>query len=165
MVTSFFRPLPSMMVLVWTETEYNFPKEFGINHFIDRFRGLNWKPRLEILCSQPTSPYTHGLLIPSFFVTITPRILVAELLPSQNSLGCLWVQGFFWGWWWKVSGLKWWWLHNFVNMLKPTELYIFERVNFMVCELYFNCKITHGIPRLAKNESTTAIKLLKDPWT
>lgn len=34
------------------------------------------------------------------------------------------------------------WLYNFVNMLKITKLQTFEEVEFIVCELYHNKKVT-----------------------
>lgn len=34
-------------------------------------------------------------------------------------------------------------LHNFVDIVKVTELCTFKRVNFMLCELYLNLRERH----------------------
>ena len=42
--------------------------------------------------------------------------------------------------WWKCSGIKQQWrLHPFVNILKP-PIYILEKANIKVCEIYSNLK-------------------------
>ena len=45
---------------------------------------------------------------------------------KENSSDCWWGQNFF-CWVMKMFWSQWWWLHNLVNILKPTKLYTFNR--------------------------------------
>lgn len=49
---------------------------------------------------------------------------------------CKWTWGIFLEWW-KCSKIGlWWWLNNYVNLLKDYWIVHFNQVNLMVCKLY-----------------------------
>ena len=57
-----------------------------------------------------------------------------------NWNNCLWVWGFFWGWW-QCFGIRCWWLHNVVNRMKTIAH--FYMMSFLIHELDLFLKLIH----------------------
>lgn len=57
-------------------------------------------------------------------------------LGVETGSDCKWTWGIFLEWW-KCSKIGlWWWLNNYVNLLKDYWIVHFNQVNLMVCKLY-----------------------------
>lgn len=71
------------------------------------------------------------------------RQKVVQWLPRAgeegDERGLLMSLGFFMGWWKYSTIRQQWWLHNSVNTVNTTKLYVsFKSINFMAHELYLN---------------------------
>ena len=55
---------------------------------------------------------------------------------GSNGKWLLMCTGISWGWWRCSKAMLWWWLHNSVNLLKPSKLYNLSRKTLWYIENY-----------------------------